>query len=147
MRTLKRNHSGFSYCLLLSASAPVVDENGNRTGSKIPLYGEPVAMRANVSPASGFAQTEQFGDLTDYDKVIVTEDVSCPITESTVLFVDKSVEFSDESYRVLEESETVLGDGEVILEDYQIPLYDYIVRRVSKSINSVSIAISKVKVR
>ena len=49
--------------------------------------------------------------------------MSCPISEDTVLFVDKEPEY----------------DGEK-------PLYDYVVKRVAKSLNSISIAISKVNV-
>lgn len=81
-------------------------------------------MRANVSAATGYAQTEQFGTFIDYDKVIVTDDMACPINEHTVLFIDKDVEYD--------------GDGK--------PLPDYIVRRVAKSLNSISIAASKVDV-
>ena len=60
----------------------------------------------------------------NYDKVIVTDDMDCPIDENSVLFVDR-------------EPETSL-DGDL--------LYDYVVRRVSKSLNYISIAISKVRV-
>ena len=66
---------------------------------------------------------EQFGQFVSYDKVIVTDDMDCPIAEDTVLFVDKNPEYKDEK-----------------------PLYDYIVKRVAKSLNSISIAISKVNV-
>ena len=80
-------------------------------------------MLANISPASGAAQVEQFGQFVSYDKVIVTDDMSCPISEDTVLFVDKEPEYGGEK-----------------------PLYDYVVKRVAKSLNSISIAISKVNV-
>lgn len=80
-------------------------------------------MLANISPASGAAQVEQFGQFVSYDKVIVTDDMSCPISEDTVLFVDKEPEY-----------------------DGKKPLYDYVVKRVAKSLNSISIAISKVNV-
>lgn len=80
--------------------------------------------RDNVSAATGSAQVEQFGNFISYDKVIVTDNLSCPIDENTVLFVDKEPEYD--------------ADGN--------PLYDYIVRRVAKSLNSISYAISKVTV-
>lgn len=97
MRALTRNKRAFAFCLLDSANAAVVDENGNRTGEYIPVYKEAVAMCANVSPASGYAETEQFGDLTDYDHVIVTDWLGCPIDESTVLFLDKAPEYRSAS--------------------------------------------------
>ena len=67
---------------------------------------------------------EQFGNFISYDKVIVTDDLTCPIDENTVLFIDKSPEYDD--------------DGN--------PLYDYIVKRVARSLNSISYAVSKVTV-
>lgn len=123
MRTLNRNKVPFWYALYVG-SKMLTDENGNMTGEKKLLYSEPVEMFANVSPATGNSTAEQFGGLDNYDKVIVTDDVNCPIDEQTILFVDCKPERS--------------ADGSF--------LYDYIVRRVAKSLNSVSIAISRVSV-
>lgn len=52
-------------------------------------------MRANVSAAAGSAQVEQFGNFAGYDKVILTDDTTCPIDENTVLFIDKEPEYDD----------------------------------------------------
>lgn len=123
MRCLKRNERPFWYCLY-NGETEVVDEYGNATGEPRPIYGEPVEMVANISSATGQSNTEMFGNLDSYDKVIVLCDMNCPIDEHTVLFIDKEPEFG--------------FDG--------IPLYDYIVKRVAKSLNSVSIAIRKVDV-
>lgn len=101
----------------------IQDEYGNESGTRV-IYGNPVEMWANISPASGIDQTQQFGNLADYDKVIVTTDIDCPIDEHTVLFVDKEPEHN--------------LDNDL--------MFDYIVKRVARSINSISIAISKVKV-
>lgn len=79
-------------------------------------------MEANISPATGNAQSEVFGSLTGYDRVIVTDDMTCPIDEQTVLFIDK-------------------------VPEAQNPVHDYVVKRVAKSLNSISIAISKVDLR
>ena len=117
MRTLNRNKSPFWY-LLYDSKAPAKDEYGNETGEELVVYKPAVAMNANISAATGSAQVEQFGNFAGYDKVIVTDDLSCPIDENTVLFIDK--------------------DGK--------PLYDYMVKRVAKSLNSISYAVSKVTV-
>ena len=100
-----------------------VSDDGYETGQMSVKYKDAVKMLANISPASGAAQVEQFGQFVSYDKVIVTDDMSCPISEDTVLFVDKEPEYAGEK-----------------------PLYDYVVKRVAKSLNSISIAISKVNV-
>lgn len=42
----------------------------------------------SVSHATGYAQVNMFGNLDSYDKVLITDDMSCPIDENTVLFVD-----------------------------------------------------------
>ena len=146
MRTLKRNQQSFWYCLLddgVEDETPPAEESGEteqteQTGETIMAtttdddgddfgesvaYEEAVQMYANISPATGQTQIEQFGNIENIDKIIVTDDMSCPIDENTVLFVDK-------------EPETVDG----------VPIYDYIVKRVSKSLNSISIAIRKVEV-
>lgn len=123
MQTMKRNQIPFKYMLLLRQE-PILDEWGNETSESRLVYGDPVDMNANISAAGGTAQVEQFGNLTGYDRVIVTADMNCPIDENTVLFIDKEPEFSES------------GD----------PLYDYIVLRVAKSLNSISYAVSKVDV-
>lgn len=122
MRIMERNKQRFWY-LLFDRTEPVKDEYGNETDPEV-VYKDAAEMRANVSAATGASQVEQFGSLTGYDKVIVTDDLSCPIDENTVLFLDKEPVYNE--------------DGK--------PLYDYMVRRVAKSLNSVSIAVTKVNV-
>ena len=122
MRLMKRNLKPVWYCLYRGKGA-VTDDNGYETGEDGVTYGEPVKLLCNVSPASGFAQTDVFGNLESYDKVLITDDMSCPIDENTVLFIDK---------------EPQMKNGK--------PLYDYTVKRVAKSLNNISYAVSKVKV-
>lgn len=123
MRTLRRNQISFYY-LLYNGMTPVRDEDGNETGEETVSYQAAVPMRANVSAATGSAQVEQFGSFAGYDRVIVTDDLTCPIDENTVLFLDKEPEYD--------------ADGK--------PLYDYLVRRVARSLNSISYAVSRVSV-
>lgn len=123
MRCMERNKTSFYYCLY-KGEAAVVDDEGDETGEKQIVHSDPVLLRANISPATGNASVEQFGNSLQYDKVIVLDDVACPIDEHTVLFIDKAPTFDE--------------DG--------APLFDYIVKKVSRSLNSVSIAISKVEV-
>ena len=124
MKIMERNKRTLWY-LLYDRNAHAVDAEGNETGEEIIGYKPAVALRANVSPASGSSQVEQFGNLAGYDKVIVTDDMSCPIDENTVLFVDKEPEYRE-------------ADGK--------PLYDYIVKRVAKSMNIIAYAVTKVSV-
>lgn len=122
MKTMERNKTEFWY-MTYASSDPVLDEYGNEIGTAV-TYNPPVMLRANISTATGISQVEQFGSLAGYDKVIVIDEVDCPIGENSVLFIDKAVEFTD--------------DGK--------PLYDYTVKRVARSLNSVSYAVTKVSV-
>lgn len=125
MRLLSRNCRTIYYCLY-SGKTMLTDSNGNETGEYKITYATEVAMEANVSPATGRAAVEMFGNLEGYDKVILTDDVSCPIDVNTVLFVDKSPQYDQVS---------------------GAPIYDYVVKRVAKSLNSVAIAVRKVAVQ
>ena len=93
MRTLKRNKQKLYYCLY-AGKAPIIDEYGNETSEYIVTYQNPDEMYASVSPAAGYTQANLFGNLTNYDKVIVTSWTDCPIDENTVLFLDKEPEFT-----------------------------------------------------
>lgn len=130
MKCLERNKIPFYYCNQAADDdgKPMYevqkDEWGNEIGENMPVYDEPRPARANISWATGRADTEQFGVNLDYDRVIVFDKGAYNFTETTVLFVDKEPEFSE--------------DGQ--------PLYDYIVKRVSPSIHYVSVAIKRVDV-
>ena len=147
MRDLKRNQTEFWYCLLIpNTQEAIVDQYGNETGELIPSYKKAVPMRANISPATGQNQVEQFGNLDSYDKVIVTCDMSCPIDENTVLFIDKRPEYTEVHTHEIVEGQALYADDEVVEKTYELPKYNYIVKRVAKSLNGISIAVRKVDV-
>ncbi len=123
MQTLHRNKRALYYCLY-EGKEPLEDEDGNATGEYEITYSNPVKMIANVSPATGNTNLEQFGNSVDYDKVIVTADMNCPIDENTVLFIDNLPVVDD--------------NGDYVFN------YDYVVKKIAKSINSISIAVKKV---
>lgn len=143
MKTMKRNQQPFYYCLF-KGEIPAVDENGNKTGETIVTYHPPVLMRANISEATGFSNTEQFGNLKDYDKVIVTERIDCPIDENTVLFIDKLPKYTTIITHNVVESNALYGTEQINEYNVVEVAPDYIVKRVSRSLNSVSIAVKKV---
>lgn len=147
MRTLERNKRKFHYCLF-SGKEPLYDDDGRATGEYHIVYGDPVEVWANISPATGVSQTELFGQLDNYDKVIAIGNPDTPIDESTVLFIDKEPEFTTDKVITLVEVDDGNGDAVQIPaeKELQVPVYDYTVRRVARSINSASIAVSKVKI-
>ena len=147
MRALERNKQQFWYCLLdPNIRHAVIDENGHETGEIVQHYEEAKAYWANVSPATGQAQVEQFGGLDSYDRVIITMDMDCPIDEHTVLFIDKEPEYTEVRTHEIVEGQALYADDEIEEVVYQIPQYDHIVKRVAKSLNHIAIAVRKVEV-
>ena len=121
MRTAQRNKREIWYSLYQGETV-LTDSNGDYTGETEITYSFPAQIRANVSPATGQSDLEMFGNLADYDRVIVTDEVNIPINENSVLFIDSPP----------------------IISANNVSGFDYIVRRVARSFNSVAIAIRKV---
>lgn len=125
MRCLNRNKQKMYYATYVSYTAKK-DGAKNETGENIPEPANPVVMYANISAARGTSEAEQFGMGLNYDKTVVTDDMDCPITETTVLWID--------TMPVIEQDGTTKT------------AYDHVVRRVAKSINSITYAVQKVHV-
>ena len=124
MRLLKRNLRTIKYALYQGKTNIVEDtQDAWETGEKALAYSQPVELECNVSSAMGRTAIEMFGDLQNYEKIIVTDDTNCPINEQSILFVDVPGEAVDGKY-----------------------VYDYIVRRVAKSLNFIAYAVSKAEV-
>ena len=87
MRTLLRNKTKVYYALY-NGEEPALDADGMETGESVPSYDEPVPIWVNVSPNKGEASAEPFGADLDYTKIVVTDDMSCPIQESSQLWID-----------------------------------------------------------
>ena len=122
MKALARNKQTVYYALLSSVTDETV---GNyKTGEKAKSYTTPVEMRVNVSAARGTADVEQFGVNDNYDRTIATDDMACPIDETSILWV--GVPATD-------------AQGNVLPHNYKVV-------RVAKSLNSIMYAIRKVSV-
>lgn len=126
MRALSRNKILIHYANYRDKT-PLKDEYGNLTGEYKISYEAPVAVKANVSAARGESTTRQFGEDVRYDRIIVLDDPTFPIAETSILWIDTPPEIAE--------------DGTT-----KTP-HDYIVKQVAPSLNSVSIAVSKVSVR
>lgn len=122
MRTLERNKTTFYYATY-SGTAMGYDKDGFMTFENAAGHSKWTSFRANISPARGESTAELFGNDIDYDKVIVTDDLTCPIDENSVLAIDMTV-----------------------VEGTDVTAYDYVVKKVAKSLNFVQYAVKKVKV-
>lgn len=124
MRSLERNKQTFYYALYTD-KAEIIDGTIH-TGEYADSYGAWTEMRANISPARGVAEAEVFGADVRYDKVIVTDDINCPIDEYTVLAID-----------IAPNERQSTSDA---------PIHDYIVTKKAKSLNVILYAVKKVDV-
>lgn len=84
MRDCKINQSEIYYSLY--GSSEQVDEWGNA----IKGYGEPTPFRIIVSAGTGEATNQSWGANLDYDREMITHDMSCPIDEYSHLWIDAS---------------------------------------------------------
>lgn len=124
MRTRQRIAKTLYY-RLYTGEIEVTDEYGNYVGVER-TFSNPVAFKANISPPSGEDVIEIFGATERYDRVIQTCDMTCPIDENSVLYIDTTPSFDEQT-----------GEWSA---------HDYIVSRVSPSVNTIRIGCTKVNV-
>lgn len=132
MKALERNKQTFYYALHQSTTG-ITDANNLFTGQYEIAYSNPVEAHMNISPAKGQAILEQFGIQDNYDKVLVTDDMSCPISEDDVMWIDTTPVIAGEPQT---QSDPPAGSTTTP--------HDYYVVRVGKSLNSIAIAVRKV---
>lgn len=125
MRTRQRTAKTFYY-RLYTGEIELMDDYGNPTGQFQKTYSAPVPFTANVSPVSGEDVVDIFGAIERYDRVIQTCDMTCPINENSVLYIDSTP--TQNAYT---------GEWSA---------HDYIVSRVSPSVNTIRIGCMKVNV-
>ena len=87
MKDLQRNKQKIYYALFEKVE-DTVDWNGLYTGEKTITYGDPTELYINVSGAMGSDEVIDFGVNTPYDRIMITADISCPIDEYSVLWLE-----------------------------------------------------------
>lgn len=134
MRNLDRNKKYLWYALQTGITA-VVDANGHKTGEKDMTYGDPVKVRMSMAISSGannlgsqgIAELEPYGIVTGYTARAVTEDMNCPIDETSHIWYG------------IEPTKTVEG------VTVDVP-HNYMVVRKAKSLNHVIYYLKEVDV-
>lgn len=135
MKALARNKQTFYYALPTGSLTNVYDTDGFYTGEQEPGFNNPVQAEMNISPATGRTVLEWFGVNEAYDKVIVTDDVNCPITETSRLWIDTMPVIAGEPQK---QTDPPAGSTSTP--------HDYIVSRIARSLNSTLIGVRKVSV-
>lgn len=96
MRCLRRNQRVMWFSTYKDKEY-VVDENGRRTGDLKLVYNEPVKVKMSISATTSmtsasrgaFSDTADYGVVLNYDRRIVTDDMKCPIEETSVMFINE----------------------------------------------------------
>lgn len=115
MRDCLRNQSVIWYALRTVKQE--ADEWGNT--ADVTGYADPVSLYINVSGDKGETSAQAFGAELQYDREMVTHDMSCPIDEYSRLWLDgRSIEKT----------------------------HNYEVAAVSKSLNCIRYAVRRVNV-
>lgn len=89
MRNLLRNCTRI-YFKLYKGGKPVLDEYGNQTGEVEPIYSDLQTCLISISPNKGTSEIEMFGSIEDYDRTMITHDMTCQIDENTILWLDNA---------------------------------------------------------
>lgn len=87
MRSLKRNEQPFWYAQY-NEKTPIFDSEGYETGDYETGYSAPVFFSANISAGRGDAQNEVFGKELDFTRTISTTDMTCPINEHSLIWIE-----------------------------------------------------------
>lgn len=99
---------------------------GYYTGEKGPVYTPPTKGFANISAVSGESVIAEFGTYDDYSIVMLSTDMSLPIDENSILWIDREPTYD--------------GSGNLTNTG------DYVVKHVAKTLNVIAYAIGKVDV-
>lgn len=89
MRSLNRNKKTIYYATVASVTTRY-DSYGNETGSPLINYSSPTSIDMVLSGATGNESLQPFGIGPNYSLVAITDIVSCPIDEESILWVNAS---------------------------------------------------------
>lgn len=129
MRCMELNKQGFYYALY-EGKEPLEEDPGEYK----PIYSNPVKAKANISASRGESSSDQFGEIINYDKTMITNKDEFPLTEYSILWVDIVPELNEDGSLAKDE------DGEI-----KTP-HDYVIKKIGNSLHTSLIAISKVTV-
>lgn len=100
MRMQEKNKRSIFYAEYVGKGEAIKDEYGNETGEYKTVYSEPNPFKVNVSVGQGEYFTMVFGNVEIYDKVIVIDNLNCPITKTSILWIDSLDTTNPHDYKV-----------------------------------------------
>lgn len=110
MRNLKKNQRKLYYAPFLGIE-PIHDEYGNETLEVEKIYGEKVKLEINYSSNTGQVDTQVFGDITNYSRIIACTG-KCPLKKKDKVYI------GDETYEVIKVADSLnsflIAVGEIL---------------------------------
>jgi hypothetical protein len=88
MRNLRRNQRNLFYASYMG-NEMIVDEYGNETLEPKKTYSEPKSLKICYSSNVGAVDTQVFGDVSSYSRVLSYTGTTCPLMEKDVLWIGK----------------------------------------------------------
>lgn len=135
MRVVNRNRRPVAYAFY-EGTTELTDENGNFTGEFQVNYSHPVRALMNVSGGRGQANVRLFGIGSEFDRTIVTDDLTTPFSTDTVFWIE-----TDPAYAAIA-GEAIAGLSAAGKEHNGA--FDYRVVRVARTINQVVLGLTEV---
>ena len=116
MRVVNRNRRPVAYAFY-EGTTEIIDDNGLHTGEYAVHYTDPVRALMNLSGGKCQANVRLFGIGSEFDRTIVTDDLTTPFSTDTVFWVETDPDDAPFDYRVVSVARTinqvVLGLAEV----------------------------------
>lgn len=106
MRVVNRNRRPVAYAFY-EGTTELTDENGNFTGEFQVNYSDPVLALMNVSGGRGQANVRLFGIGSEFDRTIVTDDLTTPFSTDTVFWIETDPDNAPFDYRVVRVARTI----------------------------------------
>ena len=108
------------YYALYSGKTELTDSYGNKTGEYSVEYGTPVEFQVNQSGGRGAMENDLFGANVIYSLTLVTTDMSCPIDEYSVVWIDKDPETDPYNYVVAAKPIKTLNSITIALREVDV---------------------------
>ena len=146
MHVLQRNKEDLWYANPNSESY-VTDSNGFKTGERKITYGTPVKTRMSMAISSGannlgsqgMAELERYGIVTGYTHRAVTDDLSCPMGESSLVWYKVQPTRTEMMSRIV--------NGQTVTEEVEVPVpHNFKVVRKAISLNHLIYYLKEVDV-
>lgn len=136
MRSLKRDKR-LVLVSFFGEKVAVRDNQGRLTGKHEVLRSTPIPFYATISAAKGETENTVFGTSLDYDKSLVFDNTSIPISENDVLWIDNV----DASVQANVDDSSFTGD---LTEGKS---HDYTIKRIAKSPNCITVAVTHIETK